>query len=87
MNYSTTIRVNAIAPGFFATLQNKYLLFDESGGLTQRGENILRQVPQNRFGDPGELTAAVVWLLSESASFATGSVITIDGGFDAFSGV
>ena len=87
MNYSTEIRVNAIAPGFFATPQNEYLLFDESGGLTQRGENILRQVPQNRFGDPAELTALVVWLLSESASFVTGSVVTIDGGFDAFSGV
>ncbi|MGC9341907.1 MAG: SDR family oxidoreductase [Bacteroidales bacterium] len=85
--YSPRIRVNALAPGFFATSQNRYLLFDEAGGLTQRGEDILGQVPQKRFGDPGELTAASVWLLSGSASFVTGSVITIDGGFDAFSGV
>ena len=53
----------------------------------KRGKDILRQVPQKRFGDPTELTAAVMWLLSESASFVTGSVITVDGGFDAFSGV
>jgi NAD(P)-dependent dehydrogenase (short-subunit alcohol dehydrogenase family) len=86
-HYSSGIRVNALAPGFFATDQNRYLLFDESGGLTRRGEDILGKVPQKRFGDPAELTAAVVWLLSDSASFVTGSVITIDGGFDALSGV
>lgn len=85
--YSPRIRVNALAPGFFATSQNRYLLFDESGQLTRRGEDILRQVPQNRFGDPAELTPAAVWLLGGSASFVTGSVITIDGGFDAFSGI
>ena len=86
-HYSTGIRVNAIAPGFFATQQNRYLLFDQSGDLTQRGRSILEQVPQQRFGDPAELGAAVIWLLSESANFVTGSVITIDGGFDAYSGV
>lgn len=85
--YSPNIRVNAIAPGFFITSQNKYLLFDESGKLTKRGTDILNQVPQKRFGDPAELTAAAVWLLSSSASFVTGSVVTIDGGFDSFSGV
>ena len=67
--------------------QNMYLLFDEAGNFTQMGKSILNQVPQKRFGDPSELTAAVVWLLSDSASFVTGSVITVDGVFDAFSGV
>ena len=86
-HYSARIRVNAIAPGFFATEQNRYLLFDESGNLTKRGKAILDQVPQKRFGEPSELSAAMVWLLSDSSSFVTGSVITVDGGFDAFSGV
>ncbi len=86
-HYSTRIRVNAIAPGFCATEQNRYLLFDGSGRLTQRGKDILEHVPQKRFGDPPDLTAAAVWLLSDSANFVTGSVVTVDGGFDAFSGV
>jgi NAD(P)-dependent dehydrogenase (short-subunit alcohol dehydrogenase family) len=86
-NYSTLIRVNAIAPGFFVTGQNKYLLFDQSGDLTQRGRDILSQVPQKRFGDPSELVTTALWLLSEASSFVTGSVVTVDGGFDAFSGI
>jgi len=86
-NYSKDIRVNAIAPGFCATEQNRYLLFDKNGQLTERGRTILKSVPQNRFGEPNELVGAAIWLLSNSASFATGSVITIDGGFGAFSGV
>jgi NAD(P)-dependent dehydrogenase (short-subunit alcohol dehydrogenase family) len=86
-NYSKDIRVNAIAPGFCATEQNRYLLFDKDGQLTERGKTILKSVPQNRFGEPNELVGAAIWLLSGSASFATGSVVTIDGGFDAFSGV
>ena len=86
-NCSTKIRVNAIAPGFCSTEQNRYLLYTPSGDITERGHKILSEVPQNRFGEPCELTSAAVWLLSDSASFATGSVITIDGGFDAFSGV
>ncbi len=86
-HYSPGIRVNAIAPGFFATQQNKYLLFDENGELTQRGHTILSQVPQNRFGTPSELSGAVIWLLSGASSFCTGTVITVDAGFDAFAGV
>ena len=86
-HYSTKIRVNAIAPGFCSTEQNRYLLFDKDGELTERGRTILNSVPQNRFGEPDELAGAAIWLLSDSASFTTGSVITIDGGFDAFSGV
>jgi NAD(P)-dependent dehydrogenase (short-subunit alcohol dehydrogenase family) len=86
-HYSPQIRVNAIAPGFFATDQNRYLLYDDAGQLTQRGHTILDKVPQSRFGIPSELTGVLIWLLSESASFCTGTVITVDGGFDAFSGV
>jgi len=86
-SYSPKIRVNAIAPGFCVTEQNKYLLYSEDGQLTERGKTILDCVPQNRFGQPSELIGAALWLLSDSASFATGSVVTIDGGFDAFSGV
>ena len=86
-NYSAKIRVNAIAPGFCATEQNRYLLYTKDKQLTERGRKILNSVPQNRFGQPSELIGATLWLLSDSASFATGSVVTIDGGFDAFSGV
>lgn len=86
-NYSPKIRVNAIAPGFCATEQNKYLLYTTDGQLTARGRKIIDSVPQNRFGLPSELAGAAIWLLSDSASFNTGSVITLDGGFDAFSGV
>lgn len=86
-NYSRSIRVNAIAPGFFATQQNKYLLFNDDGELTPRGETILSQVPQNRFGTPSELAGAVIWLLSSASSFCTGTVITVDAGFDAYAGV
>jgi NAD(P)-dependent dehydrogenase (short-subunit alcohol dehydrogenase family) len=86
-NYSPQIRVNAIAPGFFSTQQNKYLLYDDNGQLTKRGRTIIEKVPQNRFGNPEELTGILIWLLGESSSFCTGTVITVDGGFDAFSGV
>ena len=86
--YSPKIRVNAIAPGFMITNQNRFLLMDEkSEQLTQRGETVLSQVPMERFGDPTEIVGAALWLLSESASFVTGAVIPIDGGFSANCGV
>jgi len=86
--YSPNIRVNAIAPGFFLTEQNRYLLTDrETGELTPRGRAILAHTPQGRFGTPEDLVGAVLWLLSDSASFVHGAVIPIDGGFSAFSGV
>ena len=82
------IRVNAIAPGFFVTNQNKALLFNEDGTATKRTEKILRATPMGRFGEPEELLGAVNWLLDEKeASFVTGIVIPIDGGFSAYSGV
>jgi NAD(P)-dependent dehydrogenase (short-subunit alcohol dehydrogenase family) len=87
-NHSTKIRVNAIAPGFFLTEQNRFLLVDEiSGDLTERGQTIIDHTPQGRFGDPEDLIGVVLWLLSDGASFVHGAVIPIDGGFSAFSGV
>ena len=86
--YSPDIRVNAIAPGFFLTEQNRFLLTDEqTGELTQRGRTIIAQTPMARFGDPQELVTGVLWLLSDGASFVHGAVVPIDGGFTAFSGV
>ncbi len=85
--YSPNIRVVAIAPGFFLTEQNRYLLLDEQGELTERGRQILAHTPMGRFGQPEDLLGAVKWLLSSEASFVTGVVIPIDGGFSAFSGV
>jgi NAD(P)-dependent dehydrogenase (short-subunit alcohol dehydrogenase family) len=86
--YSPRIRVNAIAPGFFLTEQNRYLLTDkDSGAWTPRGQAILAHTPMGRFGQPQDLLGAVLWLLSPAADFVTGVVIPIDGGFSAFSGV
>lgn len=82
------IRVNAIAPGFFVTNQNKALLFDDNGNPTARTEKILRATPMGRFGEPEELLGTLLWLTdSEKASFVTGVVIPVDGGFSAYSGV
>lgn len=87
-NYSKEIRVNAIAPGFFLTEQNRFLLTDEkTGQLTDRGKTIIDHTPMGRFGEPEELIGTVMWLLSDAAKFVTGTVIPIDGGFSAFSGV
>jgi len=87
-NYSVNIRVNAIAPGFILTNQNRFLLIDEkSGELTERGQQIFRSVPMARFGEVQEVADAALWLLSDRASFITGAVIPVDGGYTAFSGV
>jgi NAD(P)-dependent dehydrogenase (short-subunit alcohol dehydrogenase family) len=86
--YSPRIRVNAIAPGFFLTEQNRFLLTDEATGeLTPRGRTIIEHTPMARFGDPEDLLGTVLWLLSPAAEFVTGVVIPVDGGFSAFSGV
>ena len=86
--YSTHIRVNAIAPGFFITEQNRALLTDPATGeLTARGQSILAHTPMKRFGIPEDLLGTVIWLLSPAASFVTGVVVPVDGGFSAFSGV
>ncbi|MEW6356300.1 MAG: SDR family oxidoreductase [Planctomycetota bacterium] len=87
-NYSKDIRVNAIAPGFFLTQQNRFLLTDEkTGKLTPRGKTIIDHTPMGRFGEPEDLVGTVLWLLSPGAKFVHGVVIPIDGGFSAFSGV
>lgn len=87
-NYSPNIRVNAIAPGFFETTQNKFLLRDEkTGALTARGQQIVAHTPLGRFGEPNDLLGTLVWLVSPAARFVTGIVIPVDGGFSAFSGV
>jgi NAD(P)-dependent dehydrogenase (short-subunit alcohol dehydrogenase family) len=81
------IRVNALAPGFFLTDQNRALLTTEDGKLTQRGNQIIDQTPMGKFGEPEDLVGTTLWLCSEGASFVTGVVIPIDGGFSAYSGV
>ena len=82
------IRVNAIAPGFFLTDQNRFLLLDESGqNLTDRGKTIISQTPMGRFGEAKELAGAALWLASDASRFVTGIVVPVDGGFSAFSGV
>jgi NAD(P)-dependent dehydrogenase (short-subunit alcohol dehydrogenase family) len=86
--YSPEIRVNAIAPGFFVTEQNRFLLTDkDTGDLTPRGRTIIYHTPQGRFGLPEDLLGTVIWLVSPAAAFITGIVVPVDGGFSAFSGV
>jgi NAD(P)-dependent dehydrogenase (short-subunit alcohol dehydrogenase family) len=86
--YSTEIRVNAIAPGFFLTEQNRFLLLDQaSGEWTPRGRQILDHTPMGKFGKPEDLIGTVLWLLSPGAQFVHGVVVPIDGGFSAYSGV
>jgi len=82
------VRVNAIAPGFFLTEQNRFLLLDEkTGELTERGRTIIEHTPMGRFGEADELIGAAVWLASDASQFVTGIVVPVDGGFSAFSGV
>ncbi|MCD6238385.1 MAG: D-mannonate oxidoreductase [Thermotoga sp.] len=85
--YNRKLRVNAIAPGFFSTKQNKYLLWTEEGKLSERGKTIIAHTPMGRFGEPEELIGTCIWLASDASRFVTGTVVPIDGGFNAFSGV
>jgi NAD(P)-dependent dehydrogenase (short-subunit alcohol dehydrogenase family) len=86
--YSPNIRVNAIAPGFFLTDQNRFLLTDpETGEFTDRGRTIIDHTPMGRFGCPEDLLGTVLWLLSPASEFVTGIIVPVDGGFSAFSGV
>lgn len=85
--YGDTIRMNALAPGFFLTEQNRNLLTKPEGGYTPRGESVIRNTPFKRFGHPDELIGALVWLLSDASAFVTGAMICVDGGFSIFSGV
>ncbi len=81
------IRVNALAPGFFLTEQNRNLLTDENGELTERGNIIIDHTPMGRFGEPEDLEGTLLWLCSNGSKFVTGIVIPVDGGFSSFSGV
>ena len=81
------LRVNAIAPGFFVSTQNRGVLINPDGSYTERSQTIIKRTPMGRFGNPDELTGAVHWLCSDAASFVTGTVIPVDGGFSVYSGV
>jgi NAD(P)-dependent dehydrogenase (short-subunit alcohol dehydrogenase family) len=81
------IRVNGIAPGFFLTEQNRTLLLNANGSVTERGKSIINITPFKRFGNPDELIGAVLWLASDASKFVTGTIIPVDGGFSAFCGV
>ena len=82
------VRVNAIAPGFFVTDQNRFLLYDKTTGeLTERGKKILTNTPMGKFGEPDEIVGTLLYLISDLSKFVTGVVIPIDGGFNAYSGV
>ncbi|MFD2864842.1 SDR family oxidoreductase [Mucilaginibacter antarcticus] len=85
--YGDKLRMNAIAPGFFLTDQNRTLLTQPDGSYTDRGNLVIRQTPFKRFGNPDELVGALIWLLSDASKFVTGTVINVDGGFAVFSGV
>ncbi|MDP7637571.1 MAG: SDR family oxidoreductase [Phycisphaerae bacterium] len=85
--HSTNIRVNAIAPGFFLTDQNRFLLTGQDGELTERGRQIIDHTPMGRFGRVDELIGTLLWLISDAAEFVTGIVVPVDGGFSAYSGV
>lgn len=86
--YRAHIRVNAVAPGFILTEQNRFLLTDvQSGAMTPRGQAILNHTPMARLGTPEDLIGTLLWLVSPASAFVTGTVIPVDGGFSAFSGV
>lgn len=85
--YGDKIRMNALAPGFFLTEQNRNLLTTPDGGYTARGGAVINQTPFKRFGNPDELKGALVWLLSDASQFVTGAMICVDGGFSVFGGV
>ncbi|MCB0571932.1 MAG: SDR family oxidoreductase [Phaeodactylibacter sp.] len=87
LKFGEGVRVNAIAPGFFITSQNRRLLSNEDGTYTERGESVIRKTPTRRFGEPDELIGTAIWLSSEASRFVTGTVIPVDGGFSAWSGV
>jgi len=86
--YNPKFRVNSIAPGFFLTEQNRFLLTDEkTGAPTARGKSIIDHTPMGRYGEPDELKGVAIWLASDASRFVSGTLIPVDGGFSAFSGV
>ncbi len=87
LKFGDKLRVNAIAPGFFIGNQNRKLLLNNDGTYTERGKKIIANTPMQRFGEAEELNGVIHWLISDAASFVTGAIIPIDGGFNVFSGV
>ena len=87
LNHNKKVRVNSIAPGFFLTEQNKYLLLDDKEELTSRGKQILNQTPMSRFGKPDDLVSTALFLASDLSQFVTGICVPVDGGFSAYAGV
>ncbi len=87
LKFGDGIRVNAIAPGFFVTDQNRRLLTNEDGTFTERGTDVIRKTPARRFGEADELIGTTIWLASDASRFVTGTIIPVDGGFSAWSGV
>ncbi len=87
MKFSDKIRVNAIAPGFFIGNQNRNVLINPDGSLTERSKKVIAKTPMKRFGDIAELNGVVQFLCSDAASFITGAIIPVDGGFSSFSGI
>ena len=86
--YGDKIRVNAIAPGFFLTDQNRFLMTEaQSGELTPRGRQVIQHTPMGKFGDPGDLIGTLIWLSSRASAFVTGITVPVDGGFSSFGGV
>ena len=87
LRHGSSVRVNAVAPGFFLGEQNRRLLLNDDGSPTDRGRTIVSKTPMGRFGEADELAGAVVWLASQASRFVTGVVVPVDGGFSAWSGV
>ena len=87
LKFGDKIRVNAIAPGFFIGNQNRAVLINPDGSLTERSQKVIAKTPMRRFGDISELNGAVQFLCSDAASFITGTSLAIDGGFNAFTSV
>jgi NAD(P)-dependent dehydrogenase (short-subunit alcohol dehydrogenase family) len=87
LKYGAGLRVNAVAPGFFLGEQNRAMLVNDDGSLTERGRKIIDHTPAGRFGEPEELVGTLIWLCSPAAKFVTGVVVPVDGGFSAFSGI
>ena len=87
LKYGDGVRVNAVAPGFFISNQNRALLLNEDGSFTERGQQVINKTPFRRFGEQEEIYGTIHYLLSDAASFVTGTVAAVDGGFSSFCGV
>ena len=87
IKYGDQVRVNAVAPGFFISKQNKALLTNQDGSFTERGQQVINKTPFRRFGKQEEIYGAIHYLVSDASTFVTGTVLAVDGGFSSFCGV